>query len=183
MPIGGDGDIDNRVVHLRIIGKACADRGVGGQFDDAIMVVAKLQLARGAHHPVGFDAANGCFLQNHAICGNNSAFKAEDADQPGARIGRAAHDLHRAIACIDCQDLKLVCLRMPLCRQHLGDAETTQLFSWVLNPFNFQPNTVERIGHAMNIGIGIEVILQPGQGELHAPTPPLSVGTSRAANP
>src|SRR3546814_13405755 len=46
---GGDGDIDHRVVEPAPLGEAGSDRRIGGQLDDAVMLLAQLQLAHGAH--------------------------------------------------------------------------------------------------------------------------------------
>ena len=74
---------------------AVPDRRVRRQLDDPAMVVAKLQLARRAHHAPAFDAADRRDLQGHVAAGDVGARRPEHAEHPGAGIGRAAHDLHR----------------------------------------------------------------------------------------
>ena len=72
---------------------------------------------------------------------------------------------------------------MPVRRQHFGDGEAFQALRRVFNAFDLKANAVEHVGYILNGRVCFEMGLQPGQGELHAPTPPLKVGTSRAANP
>ena len=40
-----------------------------------------------------------------------------------------------------------------------------------------------RVQARLDGGVGVEMLLEPAERELHAPTPPLSVGTSSAPNP
>ena len=59
-----------------------------------------------------------------------------------------------------------------------------------LPPFKRPVNTVfqnyslfPHMTVGQNIGFGLEMVLEPAQRELHAPTPPESVGTSRKRKP
>ena len=45
------------------------------------------------------------------------------------------------------------------------------------------PDPRQRVRHRIDIGVRIEMLLEPAQRELHAPTPPESVGTSSAEKP
>src|SRR3546814_1457556 len=74
-------------------------RCIGRQFDDAIMILAQLQFAGGAHHAAGFNAANGGNLQGDAGTRHISTGHTEDTHQPLTRIGGAADDLQRSLAC------------------------------------------------------------------------------------
>ena len=169
-----------------IFGKGRADGRIGRQFDDPAVIVAQFQLARGAHHAVGFDTADRALLQLEAAGRNDRTRHAEYADQAGAGIGRAADDLQRiAFAGIDGQHLQLVGIGMALCGQHLGDAETGQAVSGIFNPFDFQADGVQLGGNLLDRSFGFEVVLEPGQRELHAraPTPAERVGTSSGEKP
>ena len=184
LPVGGDRDVDHWIVRARIIGEGGADRCVGGQFDDAVMIVAEFEFARRAHHAVRGDAADRRDLELHAVGGDDCTGQPEHTHQPRAGVGRAAHNLERgAVAGIDRQHLQLVGLRMPFGGQHLGDAKARELLGRIFDAFDFQPDAIERRDDIVDGRIGIEMRLQPFEGDLHAEIPPLSVGTFSAPNP
>src|SRR3546814_7795634 len=120
-----------------------ADRRVFWKLDDPVMVVAELEFARRAHHPVRFDPAHRGDFQLHAVRGHDRAGQPEHADQARARVGRAADDGKRrgAVARIDGQYLQLVGLRMLLGGQYLGDAETRELLGRILDAFEDRKST------------------------------------------
>ena len=90
---------------------------------------------------------------------------AEHADQPGAGVGRAAHDLQRlAVAGIDGQHLQLVGLRMALGGQHLGDPERRQRLGRIVDAFDLQPDAGQRVGDRRRVGVGVEMVLEPATG-------------------
>ncbi len=141
------------------------------------MVLAQFEFARRTHHAVRFDAADRRDLQHHAVGRDGGARHAEHADQPRAGIGRAAHDLQRAPisyigAGIDRQHLQLVRLRMGFGAQHAGDTERGQFLARILDALDLQPDAGEAVQDRIQRGIGGEMLVQPAQGELHAPTPP-----------
>ena len=183
--VGRDRHVEDRV-RADVVGISLPQRGVFGQFDDAVVILAQTQLARGTHHAVRFDTANRALAQFHAIGRNHSAGQAQHADQPRARIGRAADDLKRAaIAQIDRQNLKLVGLRVLLRRQHAGDAELLERRRSIGHAFDFQAQRGQLLGNFNGARLGVEQGLEPRKGKLHGrtPTPAERVGTSSAANP
>ena len=102
----------------------------------------------------------------------------------GAGIGRAAHHLDRlAGAGIDAQHLQLVCLRVLFGGEHLCDAERRKRFGRIVEVFHLEADVGQLVGNRLSGRLGFEMVLQPRQGELHAPTPPESVGTSSARKP
>ena len=105
------------------------------------MIVAQLELGNRAHHPVRFDAAYCCDLQDHAVRRHRCARRTEHTEHPGARIGRAADDLQRLAAGIDGQHLQLVGLRMRRGAQHLGDAKVSELVGRVFDALDLKPDT------------------------------------------
>ena len=183
LPVGRHRDFDDGIVQPGIIGKGRADRRILGQFDDAVMILAQLQLARGAHHAVGFDTADRRDTQHHAIGRHRRAGKAEHADQARTRIGRTADDLQRAIPSIDGQNLQLVGLRMRRSRQHARNFEAAQLLCRIFDAFDLKADVGERHEQFIERGGRLKMILEPGQSELHAPTPPDKVGASSAEKP
>ncbi len=182
--VGRDRHLDHRIVEARIIGKAGAHRCVLGQFDDAVMILAELELAVRAHHAKALDIADLRGLQREGGAGDIGSRRAEHADQPLPCIGRAAHDLPGgARAVVDLEQPQLVRIGMRACLEHPGDAERAQRIGGVFHPFELQPDRGQPVGDFGQARIGIEMLFQPGEGELHAPTPPLSVGTSSDENP
>ena len=184
LPIGGDGDVEQAIVEPGKIGEARPHRRIGGQLDDPVMILAQLQLARRTHHSVGFDPADRGFLEREVAPRNIGPRPAEHADHACARIGRTAHHLlRRAVPGVDGQHLQLVRLRVPLGGQHPRDDERLQYLGRAGYLFNFQPDRGQLFRNGRGVGIGIEMLLEPAQREFHAPTPPLSVGTSRKRKP
>ena len=184
LAIRRDRDVEHRVVEPGIIGEAGPHRGVFRKLDNPVMLLAEHEFAHRAHHAVGFDTADRRFLEHHVAARHIGPRPAEHPDHAGAGIGRAAHHLkRRAVAGVDGQHLQLVGLRMALGGEHLRDLERGQRLGRIVDPLDLEPDAVERVGHRARVGVGIEMRLQPRQRELHAPTPPLSVGTSSAEKP
>ena len=50
----------------------------------------------------------------------------------------------------------------------------------ILDAFDLEADRGQRLDDRRAVGIGLEMLLQPGQGELHAPTPPLKASARRA---
>jgi hypothetical protein len=65
----------------------------------------------------------------------------------------------------------------------LGDDEILQARARIADAFDFQADGGELGGNRFRIGIGIEMLFQPGQRELHLDSPPSKVGISRAEKP
>ena len=167
-------------------GKALAHFGIIGQFDDAVMLLAQLQLAHRTHHAIGFDTANGALFQLHAIGRNHRAGQAEHALHARARIGRTADDLQRlALACVDAQHLKLVRIGMFRRADDFGDAKTRQPLGRIVDPFNFEADSIKLGRNFSGIGLRIEEMIEPFARDFHAlaPTPAESVGWSNALKP
>ena len=171
-PVRRQIDLDHRIVEMGVGGKAGADRRVLGQVDDAVMLVGKLQLALRAHHAAAFDAADVADAELDVDAGNIAARRGKGADQPGPRIGRAAHHLHRraAVAGIDGQHLQLVGVRMPLCGEHAGDDEGFQA-RLVVDRFDLEADRRQPLDDLGKRGIGLEMVFQPGKGEFHRGAP------------
>ena len=147
------------------------------------MLVAQFELAHRAHHAVACHPTDRGDLQRDVAPRHIGAGRTEHADEAGARIGRAADDLHRPLARVDAQHLELVRLRVALGGEHARDAERREPGRRVLDALDLQPDARERLDDRLQRRVGLKMVLEPGEGELHAPTPPLSVGTSNAAKP
>ena len=121
--VGRHLDLDHRIVEAERLGRRRAGRGLGRQVDDAAMVVAQLQLAEGAQHAVALLAADLARLQRHVRARDVAAGRREDALHAGARVGRAAHDLHQAAAGIDPAQPQPVGIGMLHRLDHVADDE------------------------------------------------------------
>ncbi len=147
------------------------------------MILAQLQLFGRTHHAVRGDAANFRDFQLKTTARHKRARRAEHADQPGAGIGRAAHYLHRPVTRINRQHLQLVRLWVTRSAQHARDPERGKRGTGVLQSLHFQPDTGEREDDVVKARVRLQMLFQPAQGEFHAPTPPLKVGTSSTPKP
>ena len=172
LPVGRHGDVDHRIVQLGICGKAGPHGRVGGEFNDPVMLVAKLEFADRAHHAAALDAADRRHLQNQVAARHIGARRAEHALQAGARIGRPADHLDGLAPIviwpgIDGQHLELVRLRMRRGGQHLADDEGGELLCWILHALHFETDPGQSLDDGGEVGIRLQMLLQPGKGELH----------------
>ena len=171
-PVGGEVDFDQRLVEARIGHIGLAHRRVGGQFDDALMVVGQLELEGRTEHAIGFHPANDALAQRDALGRDIGSRGREDAFQPRARIGRAADDLNgRLAAGVHQADAQPVRIGMGLGLDHMGDDEGFQLFSGVLDMLDLEADARERLDDLCRRSVGVEVVLEPGEGEFHRRAP------------
>ncbi len=113
--VGREVDLDHRIVEPGPLRVAGADRRVGRQVDDALVVVGELQLELGHQHAAALDAADLADAERDVLARDVGAGRHEHALHAGARIGRAAHDLHRiARAGVDHADAQPVGVGMLL---------------------------------------------------------------------
>jgi hypothetical protein len=171
-------DLDDRVVEMRVGREGRADRRISRQVDDAIMLIRQLKLALGAHHAVAFNAADLADRQRHVDAGHIGAGSGEGADQPGPCIGRAADDLDGlAVTGVDGENLQLVGVGMPVCRQHLGNDERLE-GRLVVDGLNFEADRRQALDDLVERSVGVEMILEPGEGEFHGFTRFVSLRSS-----
>ena len=71
--VGGEVDVDHRIVELRPFGVAHADRRVVRQVDDAVVIVGNLQLRLRAQHAAAFDAADGADAERDVLSRDEGA--------------------------------------------------------------------------------------------------------------
>ena len=122
--VGRQIDLDHRIVEAGIFGVGAADRRIGRQVDDAVMIVGDFELGLRHQHAAAFDAADGADAERDVLAGDVGAGRREHAHHAGARIGRAADDLHRfAVAGIDHAHTQTVRVRMLLRLDHARDDE------------------------------------------------------------
>ena len=176
-------DLEHRVVIAHVGGEALAHRRIGREVDDAVMVLAQAHLAHRAQHAVGVDAADHALLEVELGAGDEAADRREHALHAGARVGRAAHHLHDTLAGIDLADAQLVGVRVLHRFDHIADGEGRQVLGAVLDMLDLEPDHGEGARDRLDIRIGVEMLLQPLQRELHRVSPPVIEGTSSGTNP
>ena len=180
LPVRRQVDLDHGIAEAGPLRVAGADRRVGRQFHDAVVIFRNLQFGRRAQHAAAFDAADGADAERDVLAGNEGAGRREHADQPRPRIRRAADHLHRrgAIAGIDHADPQAVGIGMLLGRNHARDREWRQRLGLVLDMLDLEPDHGELVGELFQRLVGVEMFLQPGEGEFHDDC--FSAGTSRS---
>ena len=104
--IGGEVDLNQRIVKPSPERIGLAHRRVIAQLENAGGIAFKTELLGRTHHAAGFDAANHALGYGEILGRNKSARSGEDGFQPRPRIFRAADHLHRgSFADIDLADL------------------------------------------------------------------------------
>ena len=72
---------------------------------------------------------------------------------------------------------------MRLGGQHPRDRNAASFSPGLSTPSTSSPMRVSVVDDRVEARVGFEMLLEPAERELHAPTPPLSVGTSSAEKP
>ncbi len=183
--VGRDRDVDHRIADAENGGCRLADPGIGRQFDDAVVILAEAQLARRAQHAGAFDAADDALLEIDAGTGDMRAGGREHALHAGVRVGRTAHDLDLVRAGVDDADAQPVGIGMLVGRNHMADDEGRETLRAVLDAFDLEAERGQALHDVVERAIGIEMVLEPGEGEFHR-APPLGrarLGMSSDANP
>ena len=166
--VGREVDLDHRIVEAHPLGVVGAERRIGGQVDDALVVVGDLQLELGHQHAAAFDAADFADAQRHILARDVGAGRHEHAHHAGARVGRAAYDLHGvARTGVDHADAQPVGVGMLLGRDHARDGEGRQRLALVGDALDLKPDHGELVGDLVERLVGVEVLLEPGEGEFH----------------
>ncbi len=181
--IGRHFDLDDRIVEIAVLDEAHADRRVIGQFDDAVVIGAQAQLAGRAEHAVRGFAANDARFEIEAGAGNVGARRGEHTFHAGARVGCAADHLHDTLAGIDAADPQTVGIRMLLRFRDIADHERLERLGRILDAFDLEAERRQGLGDGGGIGTGVQLGLQPGEGELHRVSPPTTEGTSSGRKP
>ena len=124
--------------------------------------------ARRAQHAAALDAADRADAERDVLAGNERARRREHALHAGARIRRAADDLHRrAVAGVDDADAQPVGVRMLLGGDHAGDGEGGQRLRLVVDVLDLEADHRQLLGELFERLVGVEMIFQPGERELH----------------
>ena len=169
--VRGDLDVDHRIDRLgamlgQPVGEPLADLAVR-ELDDAVMLVAQLQLAFRTHHPVAFHAADLADAQRHVDAGHIIAGLGQHDRDPRAGIRRAADDGLLALVGQHIADPQLVGIGVLFGVQNAGQREGGQLGRGVHDLLDLEAQIGQRLGDLVHIGRGIEMVFQPGEGEFH----------------
>ena len=169
-PVGRELDLDHGIVEPRPLCVDFAERRVGGQFDDALVVLGELHLELGHQHAATFDAADLADAERDVLARDVGADRHEHAHHAALGIGRAAHDLHRiAGAGVDHAHPQPVGIGMRLRLDDARDGERRQQRALVGEAFDLEPDHGELVGDRRDRGVGVEMLLEPGQREFHQP--------------
>src|SRR5262249_37408524 len=146
------------------------------------MLFGQLELALGAEHAVRGDTADRSSGELGAARRDGGADGREHGLEPGPRIGRAANDLERLAADIHFADAQLVGIGMRLRREHMTNAEARELLRRILYALDFEAEIGEAFADFRERSLGLQMILEPGERELHRDPPPAE-GTSSGRKP
>ena len=161
------GDVDDRIVEPGEARVGDADRRVVRQLHDALVIVAELELGRRAQHAVRLDAADDALGEGDLLPGDVGPDRREHALHAGARVGRAAHDLHGLAAGVDHADPQPVGVGMLFGLDDARDDEAVVFGARVLDAFDLEADAGQRIDDLGERGRRVEMVLEPGEGEFH----------------
>ena len=113
------------------------------------------------------DAADRRLAKRHLDARHMRSWRREDADQALARVGRTAHHLHDARACLDLADAKLVRVRVRLSLKHARDGKILELRRRVFDAFHLKSDEGQLCCDLVERSIGLQVVFQPGEREFH----------------
>jgi hypothetical protein len=150
--VGRDRHLDDGIVEADHAREGHANRRVGGQLDDALVLVAQAHLAHGDEHAVRLLAADDALLEIDAGAGDVHSRGRKHALHAGARIGRAADDLDDLVTGIDEADAELVGVRVPARLLHIGDGEGGQILRAILDALDLEAEHGEARGDGLDIG-------------------------------
>ena len=160
--------VDHRIVEPGVGSIGRTDRRIGGQLEDAVVILGKLELRRGAQHAVRLDPTDDAGRDGQVLARDVGAGGREHTDEAGSRIGRPADDLDgRAASRVDRAHPQAVGIGVLHGLDDASHRETAEPFRRVLDALDFEADAGQRLGDVGQRRLGSEVILEPGQGEFH----------------
>ncbi len=117
-PVRRHRDLDQRALDPDHLGGRPADRRVGRQLDDAVVIRAEQQLGRRAQHAGALDAADLRAPQHLAGAWDQRPDRREHRLHPGMHVGRPAHHQGHLAAGVDPAEAEPLGVRVGA---HLGD--------------------------------------------------------------
>ena len=165
-PVGRHGDVDHRIVEAGIGGVGLADRRIGGQVDDAFVIVGEAELALRQQHAVRFDAADDALLQLRRRCrGCSVPAGAKTPIMPARALGAP----HTTCTFVPSPGSTM----QTRSRSAFGcfSAETTRAMrngaycsAGSCTDFDLEADHGELVDDAVERRVGVEMLLEPGRG-------------------
>src|SRR5262249_35113997 len=150
---------------------------------DPLMILAQTHLAHGAKHAVGGFAADHAGLEVEAGAGNMAAGRREDALHAGAGVRRAADNLYALIARIDDAKPEAIGIGVLFCFDDIADDKGCVVPGAIDNALDLEAERRHALCQLRGINARIEMLFQPGKGELHRAIPPTRLGISSGWKP
>ena len=169
--VGGDADLDDRVVQPGPGGIGHAHRGTVRQVHDAGMVLAQAHLPGGEQHPGALHSADFAGLERDPRPGDMAARRREHRFHTRPRVRGAAHHAHDAVPGVHLADSQPVRVGVLHGFDDMRHAEGGQGGAGVRDLFQLQPDAGQPVGDRVQRSVRVQVGAQPAQGELHAPAP------------
>ena len=170
--VGGDRDVDHRPLDPDHLVRRAPDRRIRRQLDDPGMVLAEQKLARRAQHAAAVDAPDLRLLERLAALRNHGADRGEHRLHAGMDVGRAADHLDPASTGVDLAKIEPLGVRMTAHGEHLRDPERRQVGAPGLDVLDLEAEHGQARDDLIEARLGRQMLLQPGQGELHRDRPP-----------
>ena len=181
--VGGDGNVDDGAFEPESDGCGRADLRRVAQVDDAVVVLADLQLARRAQHALAQDAPDLRALEHRAGHRDHRTLGREDALHAEPHVGCAADHLEGPVLGLDHAQPETVGVGVLAHAGDVADGEGVQIGAAGLDAFELEADGRQRPADRRGVGVGLEVLLEPGQRELHRTRPAKVVGRSRGTKP
>ena len=175
-PIRGDLDLEDRVVEAEIGREIGAEGRIRRERQDAVVVGPKAELLLGTEHALGDDAPDRRRL-DLAAPGQGCARRRERRAQARRDVRRAADHREPAVRQRDAAEAvpmagaRFVQLRLD--GLDLADHDAGEPFHDRRNRRDFHSRIDEAVGDLARPEVGVDELLQPAAGDLHAaPRPP-----------
>src|SRR3984893_12252550 len=154
------------------------------QFENAVMVIGQFEFGARTKHAVRFNAADNPLAERALLARNIGTWRGKNRLHSGPRIGRAADDLHQGGAPgIDEANPQAAGIGVRLRLHNAGDDEILERQSLVVAVLDLEADFDLRRGDLVERRMGLNVIFEPGEGELHLgpKKAPARSGTKRVA--
>ena len=138
------------------------------QLDDAVVVLAQAHLALRQQHAVADDAADLGLFEDASRSGQIGAGRGEDGLHAGLRVGGAAHHLNLAGAGLDAAHLEAVGVGVGPGLDDPGNGEILEAGGAGDHVLDLKADHAQGLGDGGDGCVGLQVLLEPTEGELHA---------------
>ena len=168
--VGPGGDIEDDVADG--IDEGCADGGVPGQHEDALVVVAQAELLLAEDHAGGVDAPDGAKLQLGELAAvaidEHRAFGRERDPLAGGDVGRAADHRLRPVPHLHGSEHQAVGIGMGIDGEHFGHANELRipLLADYLPALDLGDGIGDALRELRGREVNVDVVAQPGKRNL-----------------